>query len=128
MFMNKMSLILLVVSVVSRLGASPWNYDSASEDVKEYIVDSMTNCVGRTDILLLHSRDDDILRVEDYAFPCGYVVALGMDDFRCVDVLMGDTAIGGYTMIYVYEVPRSARTTGGRDFPDFEPQPLRNVP
>ena len=117
--MNKVLVILLVFAVVLQLGAFPWNYDSASADIKEYIVDCVTNCVGRTDILLVHSRDDDILRVEDYLFPCGYVAALGMDDFRCVDVLMGDTSIGGYKMIYVYETPREARIFGGRDFPEF---------
>lgn len=117
--MNKASLMLFVFSVVFRVFASPWNYDSASTDIKEYIVDSITNCVGRTDILLVHYRDDDILRVEDYSFPCGYVVSLGLDHFRCVDVLMGDASIGGYTMIYVYEPPRLARITGGRYFPEF---------
>ena len=32
---------------------------------------------------------------------------------------MGDMSIGGYTMIYVYETPRLARITGGRNFPEF---------
>ena len=117
--MNKVALILFSFAVTSMVFAAPWNYDSASKDVKEYIVDCVTNCVGRTDILLVHSRRDDSLREEDFSIACEYVGALGLYHFRCVDVLMGDTSIGGYKMIYVYETPRLARMSGGRNFPEF---------
>ena len=111
--------LLFTLVVTSTVFAAPWNYDSASKDVKEYIVDCVTNCVGRTDILLVHSRRDDSLREEDFSISCRHVVSLGLDHFRCVDVLMGDASIGGYKMIYVYRIPRLARMSGGRDFPEF---------
>lgn len=57
--MNKVLLILFVFGAAFQTAAAPWNYDSASADIKEYVVDSITNCICIASVALMHEKVDE---------------------------------------------------------------------
>ena len=117
--MCKALLGIFAIAVTYRASASLWNYDSSSADIKEYIVDSITNCVGRSDILLVYTRRDEPWRDSDFIIPYGLAIGLGLENFRCVEMLKGGNGVHNLDVVYLYDVPRIARISGGREFPEF---------
>ena len=99
---------ILSSSNVKTLPAVDFTFDSASPDVQEYVIDSITNCVSTASIALMHERTDEALREEDGLMPWPVSWELGLQERRCVEMLKGDASSAGYKVCYLYRSPQDA--------------------
>lgn len=88
-----------------RLLAAPWSFDSASTEIKEFVVDSITGCVRTASIALLH-RPTDALRENVRPMPWYFDFELRLSAYHCVEMLRGDVSAAGYKVCYLYDTPR----------------------
>lgn len=134
---ERLEMILFGVTVLSicwSSSASLLDYGLSSEDVKEYIVDSITNCVLRNDIVLLQRRENEPLRESDKLMPGALGVVLGLQTCRLAEMLKGSRPRGGNGLLYLYRTRRlsnelpSLYTTMGGDCRKFYVNEGRVVP
>lgn len=112
MMINALSRIALLGFLVTlsagTSSAIPFSFDSASSDIQEYVVESITNCIRTASIALMHERTDEALREEDELMPWSVGWELGLRERRCVEMLKGDVSSAGYKICYLYQSPRDA--------------------
>lgn len=90
------------------VGAVPFGFDETTEDVREFVVQSVTNCIRNATIALMHERIDEVLRPEDALMPWYYGPELGFRIRRCVVMLKGEHTLSENEVCYLYETPRQA--------------------
>lgn len=98
------AIVAAIIVVPVGLKAVPLSFCRSSSDVKEYIVDSITNYIRSCDVVLVQRRFDEFRHTEYLACPCA--MELGLSTYRCVDVLKGDESVGGYKAVFLYAAPR----------------------
>ena len=107
--MTKRIVALATVVVVGMVAMSaPFRFDDSSEDVKDFVVIGITNCIHSSTVALMHRRSDEVLRPEDALMPHYYNFELGFEVRRCLVVLKGEMALSGNKTCYLYETPRRA--------------------
>ena len=99
-----LKVLLVLVCVLVGLGeeracARPFTYASSSADVKEYVVDCITNCICIASVALMHEKVDECEEI----IPWYICDDLDLISRRCVAVLKGDVSLSGYNVCYLYK-------------------------
>lgn len=101
--MNSNTLFVLLAVLVGlgaeRACARPFTYASSSADVKEYVVDCITNCICIASVALMHEKVDECEEI----IPWYICNDLDLISRRCVTVLKGDASLSGYKVCYLYK-------------------------
>ncbi|MDO5318677.1 MAG: hypothetical protein Q4G65_08635 [bacterium] len=85
-------------------------FDTASAEVREYIVHSITGCVRTASIALVrnHGFPDSPTYIKHLSV-VNFRLELGLEARRCVEVLKGSPTVGGDRSCYFYKTSRLCR-------------------
>jgi len=135
-------IVFLIILIGHVVIASPFRFDEASNDIQDFVIVNVTNCIRSSMIALMHKRIDEYSRPEDALMPSYYDHELGVERRRCLVALKGDRSLSGNKVCYLYLTPRMANvlpriyiSTGGVTggpweegyFPNDKPVPGKMV-
>lgn len=86
----------------------PLSFDTASEEAREYVIDSLAACVREANVAFLQCRRDPPDRPTTDPIPIGYEHLLGLWSSRCLQMVRGKPALERDSCCYFYDTPRRA--------------------
>ena len=101
-----LSFLLCVLSGFMLCG-KPFSFESSSKEIQDFVVYGMTNCIRGASLAVMHLRSDEDLHDEDGYMDRFLGSELGLEAYRCIEMLKGDPTVADYTVCYLYRPPRA---------------------
>jgi hypothetical protein len=102
---NRNLLVLLATACAAASGGDFSSFDDSSDDVKNYVVKTLATAVATADIVVTHSRSDELFRddgdMEDFV-----QLVLHVDAMRFSTILKGRQSMPPYSVGYLYPPDR----------------------
>lgn len=99
---------MLIVSVEAV--AEPFTFKDASQEIRDFVIERITNYIDGASIALMHERTDEVSHREDALMHWSIAWELRLKERRCIEMLKGNPEVAGYKVCYLYETPRLAKT------------------